>query len=105
MQNVRVTKLGDVTAGLPWEMHAGRCPEHGWFQAELISKPPREVFAVSQPGGVARKVTIAGKPVYAFPTVWDSVGGRRQVDPYDPDMWAVDWSRLPDKEEIALSST
>ena len=103
--DVRITPLGQVTAGLRWEMHAGRCPEHGWFQAEMISKPPREIFPVSRPGGVARKLQIGGRPVYSFPTVWDSIGGRTAVDPYDPAMWAVDWQRLPDREEIALSNT
>lgn len=104
LSNVQIRQLGKVTAGLNWEMHSGECAEHGWFQAELISKPPREIFAVSQPGGVARKLVIGGKSIYAFPTIWDSIGGRKPVDPYDPDMWAVDWSRLPGKaEEVVLS--
>lgn len=105
LQDVRIVPLGAVTAGLVWEMHAGRCPEHGWFQAELVSTPPREIFPVTQPGGAARKIVIDGRPVYAFPTVWDRDGERRPVDPYDPEMWAVDWSRLPGKEDIVLSST
>jgi hypothetical protein len=105
LADVRITPLGQVTAGLQWEMHAGRCTEHGWFQTEMISKPPREIFPVSRPGGVARKMSIGGRPVYSFPTVWDSIGGRRPVDPYDPEMWAVDWERLPGREDIALSST
>jgi hypothetical protein len=105
LKNIQITSLGQVTAGLPWEMHAGRCEEHGWFQAEMISKPPREIFAVSRPGGIARKVLIDGQPVYAFPTVWDSIGGRRPVDPYDQEMWVVDWSRLPVRKEITLTST
>lgn len=104
LQHVQVRKLGDVTAGLNWELHAGRCQEHGWFQAEMISKPPREVFAVTQPGGAVRKIMIDGKPVYAFPTHWNAVGGRVPVDPYDPEMWAIDWSRLPERTDIALSS-
>lgn len=101
--DTRITPLGQVTAGLRWEMHAGRCAEHGWFQAEMISKPPREIFPVSRPGGVARKLSIGGRPVYSFPTVWDSIGGVRPVDPYDPEMWAVDWERLPGREDIVLS--
>ena len=105
LKNVRVQKLGDVTADLLWELHAGRCEEHGWFQAEMISKPPREIFPVSQPGGIARKVRIGGKIFYAFPTVWDAIGGRTAVDPYDPEMWAVDWSRFPVGEEVVLTST
>ena len=103
--DVRITPLGQVTAGLVWEMHAGRCREHGWFQAEMISKPPREIFPVTRPGGVARQIMIGGRPVYSFPTVWDAIGGRRPVDPYDPDLWAVDWARLPGREDIVLSST
>lgn len=105
LDNVRVEPLGSVTAGLNWELHAGHCAQHGWFQAEMISKPPREVFAVTRPGGVARKALIAGQPVYSFPTIWDAVGGRQPVDPYDPEMWAVDWARLPSREDIVLSST
>ncbi len=105
LSNVQIRLLGNVTAGLNWEMHAGRCEKHGWFQAEMISKPPREIFAVKQPGGVARKILIAGQPVYAFPTVWDTIGGRREVDAYDPELWAVDWSRLPGGvEEVVLTS-
>lgn len=103
--DARITPLGQVTADLQWEMHAGRCAEHGWFQTEMISKPPREIFPVSRPGGVARKMSIGGRPVYSFPTVWDSIGARRPVDPYDPEMWAVDWDRLPGREDIVLSST
>ena len=105
LANVRITPLGQVTAGLQWEMHAGRCAEHGWFQTEMISKPPREIFPVSRPGGVARKMSIGGRPVYSFPTVWDSIGGRRPVDPHDPEMWAVDWERMPGREDIVLSNT
>lgn len=106
LSHIQIRKLGDVTAGLKWEMHAGHCAEHGWFQAEMISKPPREIFPVKQPGGVTRKMLIAGRPVYAFPTVWDTVGGRTPVDAYDKEMWAVDWSRLPGGvEEVVLTST
>jgi hypothetical protein len=105
LSNVQIRQLGKVTAGLNWEMHAGHCEAHGWFQAEMISKPPREIFAVSQPGGIARRALIAGRAVYSFPTVWDTIGGRREVDAYDPDLWAVDWSRLPGGvEEVVLTS-
>jgi hypothetical protein len=105
LSNVQIRELGRVTAGLNWEMHAGKCEAHGWFQAEMISKPPREIFAVKQPGGVARKMLVAGRPVYAFPTVWNAVGGRKPVDPYDPEMWAIDWSSLPGGiEEVVLTS-
>ncbi len=92
--DVKIRNIGDVTAHLLWQMHAGRCPEHGWFQAEAIGKPPREIFPVNRPGGVARRVTIDGREIFAFPTVWDSMDPRQQVDPLDPDLWQVDWGRL-----------
>ncbi len=105
LQDVLIRDLGGVTADITWQLHAGQCAEHGWFQTEMISKPPREIFPVSRPGGVARKMSIGGRPVYSFPTVWDSIGGRRPVDPYDPEMWAVDWERMPGREDIVLSNT
>lgn len=92
--DVRVRTIGAVTAQLPWQMHAGRCEAHGWFQAETISKPPREIFPVSRPGGVVRRVTIEGREIFSFPTVWDSMDPRQEVDPYDPRFWAIDWARL-----------
>jgi hypothetical protein len=95
LTHVQIIPLGAVTADLPWELHAGRCETHGWFQAEVISKPPREIFPVTQPGGTARRFTIDGKPAYAFPTVWNSSDSFQTVDPYDARFWAVDWSRLP----------
>ena len=95
LTNTQIMPLGAVTADLLWELHAGRCAEHGWFQAELISKPPREIFPVTKPGGAARRFTIDGEPAYSFPTVWNNVDSFQRVDPYDPQYWAVDWSRLP----------
>jgi hypothetical protein len=92
--DVRVRDIGDVTANLLWQMHAGRCPEHGWFQAEFISKPPREIFPVNRPGGIARRVTIEGRDIFAFPTIWDAMDSRQDVDPLDPKYWQVDWDRL-----------
>lgn len=105
LSNAQVRPLGPVTADLRWELHAGRCPEHGWFQAELVSKPPREIFPVTQPGGTARQLMIGGRPVFALPTRWDSMSRREPVDAYDPYYWAVDWSRLPGREDIVISST
>lgn len=97
LRHPQIISLGAVTADLPWELHAGECPEHGWFQAEVISRPPREIFPVSRPGGVARQFTIGGRPAYAFPTVWNnSESAIQRVDPYDERFWAVDWTRLPD---------
>ncbi len=95
LENEQIIPLGAVTADLPWELHAGRCPEHGWFQAEVISKPPREIFPVNRPGGVARSFTIDGQVTFAFPTVWNTQNTMRPVDPYDETYWAIDWSRLP----------
>jgi hypothetical protein len=96
LRNTRIIHLGAVTANLPWELHAGRCPQHGWFQAEVISKPPREIFPVNRPAGTTRQFTIDGKATYAFPTVWNSHNTLDAVDPYDERYWAVDWSRLPE---------
>lgn len=92
--DVQVRDIGDVTADLLWQMHAGRCPEHGWFQAEFISKPPREIFPVNRPGGSTRHVDINGVDVYAFPTIWNAMDKRQKVDPLDPKYWAVDWGQM-----------
>jgi len=92
--DTRIRSLGEVTARLAWQLHAGRCPEHGWFQAEVVSKPPREVFPVERPGGIARRLVIDGREVYAFPTVWNSLDTRQEVDPLDPRYWEIDWNRL-----------
>lgn len=96
LKHEQISSLGAVTADLPWELHAGQCPEHGWFQAEVISRPPREIFPVSRPGGVARTFMIGDRPAYAFPTVWNNENTVRDVDPYDETFWAVDWTRLPE---------
>jgi hypothetical protein len=95
LQHEQIVYLGAVTADLPWELHAGHCPDHGWFQAEVISKPPREIFPVHRPGGTARAFRIDGQTTYAFPTVWNRHNTLDNVDPYDEQYWAVDWSRLP----------
>ena len=88
--DVRITPLGQVTAGLDWEMHAGRCPEHGWFQAEVISRPPREIFPVNKPFGAARRVVVDGRELFSFPTVWNTLPPEKHrlpVDPFDPRLW------------------
>ena len=104
LKDVRIIPLGPVTADLTWELHAGRSPEYGWFQAEVISRPPREIFPVTRPGGVARKFLIDGRPVYAFPTLWDSTDRRTPAAMYDPYYWQVDWSRLPEKRDVTVCS-
>ncbi len=92
--NVRVRNIGDVTVHILWQMHSGQCPAHGWFQAEIVGKPPREIFPVTRPGGTARPVMIDSRPVYAFPTIWNSMDPRQKVDPLDPRYWQVDWERI-----------
>ncbi len=97
LDHVLVRDLGGVTADLFWQLHAGQCPEHGWFQTEVISRPPEEIFAVNKPFGVARRLVINGRDVFSFPTVWHDLpaGTRRQrVDPLDPRYWQV--TRLDD---------
>lgn len=96
LMNTQIIPLGAVTADLPWELHAGQCPDHGWFQCEVISRPPREIFPVSRPGGTTRTFTINGVAAYAFPTIWNSQVTPRRVDPYDERYWEVDWSKLPE---------
>jgi hypothetical protein len=90
--DVMIRDLGGVTATLIWELHAGRCPEHGWFQAEVISRPPREIFPVDRPFGVARRMIVKGEEVFAFPTVFNGLPPaerRQKTDPFDPAMWRV----------------
>lgn len=85
-----IRDIGGVTADLSWQVHAGRCPEHGWFQTEVISRPPREIFAVNKPFGAARRMIVDGQEVFSFPTVWNDLpptAQRRRVDPFDPRYW------------------
>jgi hypothetical protein len=92
LQNVIVRDLGGITYDLVWQVHAGACPEHGWFQAEVISRPPREIFPVDRPFGVARRMVVDGEEVFAFATVWNDQPDhvkRSRVDPLDPRYWRV----------------
>jgi hypothetical protein len=87
-----IRDLGGVTADLIWQLHAGECPDHGWFQCEVISKPPREIFPVEQPFGKARRMEIDGEELYAFATVWNDLSPaekRSRVDPFDRRYWVV----------------
>lgn len=89
---IYVRDLAGVTADLVWQLHAGECPEHGWFQCEVISKPPREIFPVDRPFGSARRMVIDGDEVYAFATVWNDLTPtekRQKVDPFDRQYWRV----------------
>ena len=92
LDKTMVRDLGGVTHDLFWQLHAGHCPEHGWFQTEVISQPPREIFAVSKPFGVARRLTIGGKEMYSFPTVFNDLPPaerRGPIDPLDERFWQV----------------
>jgi hypothetical protein len=96
-QDVLVRDIGGVTGNLDWQIHAGRCPRHGWFQAEVISRPPREIFPVDKPFGVARRLVVNGEEIFSFPTAWSELPAaekRKRVDPFDPRYWRV--SRLVD---------
>jgi hypothetical protein len=87
-----VRDIGGVTSDLVWQIHAGRCPEHGWFQAEVISRPPREIFPVNKPFGVARRVVVDGREYFSFPTLWNSLSTQQQrtrVDPLEARFWQV----------------
>ena len=95
LEDTLVRDIGGVTADLFWQVHAGRCPEHGWFQTEVISRPPREIFPVNKPFGAARRVVVDGREVFSFPTVWNSMPREKQrdrVDPLDPRYWQIDRS-------------
>lgn len=90
--DAQIRDLGGVTADLIWEVHAGRCPVHGWFQAEIVAQPPREIFPVSRPFGMARRVILGNEEVYAFATVWNDVprdAKLSHIDPLDPQYWRV----------------
>lgn len=102
LENVLVRDIGGVTGELNWQIHAGECPLHGWFQAEVISKPPREIFAVHKPFGTTRRLIVNGQEIFSFPTIWSEqppAERRRRVDPFDPRYWAV--SRLTDASNEA----
>jgi hypothetical protein len=92
LERVMIRDLGGVTADLIWQLHAGECPQHGWFQAEVISKPPREIFPVERPFGIARRMELDGEEIYAFATVWNDLSPevkRSRVDPFDRNYWVV----------------
>ena len=90
--NTVIRDIGGVTADIIWQMHAGECPEHGWFQAEIVSRPPREIFPVDRPFGIARRMEIDGEEIFSFPTVWNfepPQAARQRVDPFEPRYWRV----------------
>lgn len=82
-----IRDLGAITRETRWEMHIGRCEEHGWFQAEVVGRPPREIFAVHKPFGASRRMLVNGREYYQFPTVWNDVDFEERMwkhDPIDP---------------------
>ena len=84
--------MGGVSARVVWQLHAGECPEHGWFQTEVLSKPPREIFPVDRPFGSTRRLEVDGEEVFSFATVWNDVPPevkRTPIDPFDPQYWTV----------------
>jgi hypothetical protein len=95
LERVYIRDMGSITAGVVWQLHAGRCAahaEHGWFQAEVVGKPPREIFAVERPFGPTKRLEVDGQEVYAFATVWNDTPSEvqmRRVDPLDPQYWTV----------------
>ena len=92
LDRVMIRDIGGVTADLVWQVHAGLCPEHGWFQAEVISRPPREIFGVDRPFGAVRRLIVDGEETFGFTTVWGALPPdekRQKVDPFDPRYWRV----------------
>lgn len=90
LQNVLIRDLGGVTAGITWQIHAGKCAEHGWFQTEIVSRPPREIFAVTRPFGAARRIVVNGREHFSFSTSWNDLpqqDRREKVDPLNADYW------------------
>lgn len=94
LERVQTRQMGGLTAGITWQLHAGRCPQHGWFQAEFTADPPREIFPVNRPFGTAQRVVVNGREHFEFVTAW----GRAQIehrhfqdiDALDPEWWATE---------------
>lgn len=94
MTRVQTRDMGGLTASIFWKIHAGECPEHGWFQAEFSADPPREIFPVKRPFGTARRVVVDGREYYEFRTRWGQaeIENRHfhETDPLDPEQWKTD---------------
>lgn len=84
LNKVLVRDLGSPSPSITWQVHAGQCEEHGWFQTEIVSRPPREIFAVTKPFGAARRLVIKGKEYYSFSTAWNDLPGEERRKPTDP---------------------
>jgi hypothetical protein len=92
LSRVIVKDLGGITASIIWQLHAGECAEHGWFQTEVVSRPPREIFAVTKPFGAARRVVIDGVEYFSFSTVWNDLSPeerRQPVNPLEAKYWQI----------------
>lgn len=90
LSQTQIRDLGGVTASITWQIHAGHCEQHGWFQTEMVSKPPREIFPVDRPFGVARRVVIDGEEFFQFDTAWNQLTAeemRQPVDPFEAKWW------------------
>lgn len=93
LEKTMIRTLGTVTRNTAWELHAGHCTEHGWFQAEIVGQPPREIFAVHRPFGASRRIVLGDSEIYQFPTVWSRVdfsthmNKEKPVDPLDAELW------------------
>ena len=93
LAHTMIRSLGSITPHTSWEMHAGECAEHGWFQAEIVGRPPRDIFAVARPFGASRRLVVNGREVYQFPTVWNDVefetrmNKEKPVDPLEAQYW------------------
>ncbi len=87
---VIIRDIGSAAPGATWQVHAGECEDHGWFQTEVIRRPPREIFAVTKPFGAARRMVIDGQEYYSFSTAWDELSGeerRKSIDPLEERYW------------------
>ena len=93
LKHTMIRTLGSVSPHTQWQLHAGECPEHGWFQAEVVGRPPRDIFSVARPFGASRRLVVNGQEVYQFPTVWNDaefdlrMNKEHPVDPLDAPYW------------------
>jgi len=90
LSDVLIRDLGGVTADITWQVHAGQCEQHGWFQTEVVSRPPREIFSVTRPFGAARRIVVDGREHFSFSTTWNDLPlneRRQKVDPLEARYW------------------
>lgn len=93
LRNTMIRSLGTITFNTVWQMHTGKCEEHGWFQAEVVGRPPRDIFAVTKPFGASRRLIVGGREVYQFATVFNDVdfdvrmNKEQPIDPLDAQYW------------------